>query len=382
MDESAVYVAPADADELWSLELRTLILRSKRIYRSPLSAVASANGNVWVRTTQGTSAFGFGANFPASRSALLAPYFDRADYGGGLPERTADGWLVDGVVYAPDNWTRVVRVVAPPGLTFKGGKLATVLPGAENPSPATWGLTLRDETVMAGREVVFGPSKEQLPKGVSSVQAVALLPDRPVAAVVRAVGGLKGPNHRIQSVLLFRELLTGKAVERQVLTDGLVAKDARFEVVARPGRVVVRCGDRLFAVPTADLDAKKLPVPLHVEAPDGVRLVSTGKVSLAAPEVKGGTAPVEFSMPDEIAGLSLDGNGVLTIDADALAKRIAEKPMPEDAWGAKFCEALTGSKPKNMAVWVAVPVVARDAKKRETATTLGFYLDVPAGRKP
>ena len=86
-------------------------------------------------------------------------------------------------------------------------------------------------------------------------------------------------------------------------------------------RIVVLAGKRLYICNLSDDLLKKFTMPLAFEIPQEVPLVSSKQPLKIAHKMRGGEAPVEFSMGVELPGVTLDkASGSVTIDGPAIAK--------------------------------------------------------------
>lgn len=344
---------------------------------------------------------------PEGHPAVRWSGFDR--HSGGLPPLwTGDGWWCRGVLYDP-TFEKLRAIIAPQGfLSWPTGQPSEQSLGLDDaptgygPDGAVgrwyspWGAWWTAE----GRLVAGGRTFEPTPHDAAAVPvgpvAAAVLPDRPVAALL-SVSRQRSPNGEdLVAEVRFFSLAAAKPVAEVVLkrspyapANGVDTHEPWTEIAARrDGELVCLVERHLYFVAPPAAPSESCPVPLRLLPDYPVRVVrGTEDVSLPVPEVVGG-AGARLSLAREPEGMRYDAAARrVALAPAALIKRLTGETGDRGRGSEGFLneyreraipafEQLTGSKPVGVPVWVPFEVVAEGNGGRFVGR-YGFFLDLP-----
>jgi hypothetical protein len=330
------------------------------------------------------------------------------------PVPVGDGWYYDGAVF--DHTLSKARLLVQPLMSQYPPLLRVTTASVERyeryGDPRA-GATVAAFGVAVQSGLLRRPGSNQHVGQLGGVDSVGLI-DLP-AAVSLSRGSRENPNQagpRDRAELVLREMVTGTEVGHIVLFDE--PPDSAFQfggggvipgrLAAAPGVVAALVRDRVFVVPTKDLDAGKFPPPLHFEVRQSALAIDASAPAKLAHVARGGKGPLEFTLGGEMPGLTLDAqSGELTFDPAPFVEKAAAPLVQQsgqfrqpDASGkqptfaegvetyrkmmGERVERLTGRKPAGIPVLVPVSVIARDQEQQTASLDYCVVLEVPAER--
>ena len=410
VDDQAVYIAPGGSDRLESLQFKDLSADKSVNTDGPVLKIEFGGKSLVLTMAKSLSVYGLPElkkrDLPlrnVQRPGYTPAEFDGMAFGDGHLRqaiRCQGGWSHQGLFFS-DDFSTLWNFLSP-----------KTLPPLPNGSPL--GAAVMTATpVQWARRFHQGQLQTSTGQNIARIRPLSsseLMTDVPAVAMAWTEHPFATNRGTIKLQVL--DLLNGKAILDRILrerTFNLESGQEAYEIemyeaghlqcLATAGRrILATIGAELFVTDLTDEMLKQLPLPLEIEVPREVAVLSAKGPAKLALTARGGEKPIVFGLESAMGGIDIDKTtGVISVDTGALSKRVLETVLatPPSRTGTKHEVAgqktlddylttsrseyklITGKEVAWMPVLVPLSVTATDKNQQKARLDFQVVLEVP-----